>query len=94
MKISAVAPLILLFCSSGAVQATEMPATANSADAKKLVCFEQPRTGSNIKRKTCMTEEQAQERRKEDQASAEGLKRGSAGRSNTSKDGKLGIGAR
>lgn len=86
MKISVAVPLILAFCASGAVRAADKPATASPTPAKKLVCFEQPRTGSNIKRKTCMTEEQAAKRRKEDQAAAEGFKRGSSGRSNSSTD--------
>lgn len=91
MKVVAAAAVILLAVTGSKVLAAESKsANPAPAAAPKLVCSDAPRTGSNIKRRSCMTQEQAEARRREDQLATDGLKRGSAGRSSSTREQGLG----
>ena len=60
-----VLPLLLL----AAMQAPAADNKAPAAKARKprMVCTDAPATGSHISRRSCVTEEQAEERRRRDQ---------------------------
>jgi len=58
----------LLALAAGAAQAEAASKAAPATQAKpKLVCFSEPNTGSHIRKRTCITEEEAAARRKRDQ---------------------------
>ena len=73
MKTSYLVPFLLLAAVS--VQAAETkPAAkpeATSQAKKKLVCFTEAATGSHLRKRTCMTEAERDERQKKDREAME-----------------------
>lgn len=61
----------------------EDPASADAkADRKeRLVCFAEKTTGSNLRKRICMTESEREKRRKEDKAALAETRRSTAGAS-------------
>ncbi|HUR41197.1 MAG TPA: hypothetical protein VM240_08505 [Verrucomicrobiae bacterium] len=60
--------------------------SAAAADGSRVSCFSERVTGSNLRRKVCMTDADRDQRRKEDQASMENLKNGSSSRGKGNSD--------
>lgn len=69
-----------------ALAAAEPAASPPKAEGEARVCFSEARTGSNIKKRICMTEKEREARRQADQEAVQGFKGGSAGRSNAAEE--------
>lgn len=84
MKFVRIPLLAIALIAPAALTAAEPAMTpAKPAEGEGRVCFSEARTGSNIKKRICMTEKERDARRKADQEAVQGFKGGSAGRGNT-----------
>ena len=68
--------------------ANEQPAAAPAAkpSSGRLVCFTEPVTGSHMRKRVCMTEEERDRRRTEDQEALRKFKGGSGARGSAGAD--------
>jgi hypothetical protein len=72
-------------------QAEQQPASKAPAakSSGRLVCFTEPVTGSHMRKRVCMTEEERAQRRAEDQEAARRFKNSSSSRSKANVDPEL-----
>ena len=75
---------------AGAEQPAAAP-EANKPSSGRLVCFTEPVTGSHMRKRICMTEEERDRRRAEDQEALRKFKNSSSGRGNANVDPKVGL---
>ena len=89
MKTLWLVPFLLLAAVS--VQAAEAkPAAKPQPDSKSnLVCFSEKVTGSNLRKRLCMTEQERELRRQQDQEALGDLKGSSAGRKSSSTEANV-----
>jgi hypothetical protein len=65
---------LLAFAFAPALAADPPPPAKPTAPKAKVVCSSERSTGSHLRRRTCQTEAQREERRKQDQEAMERLK--------------------
>lgn len=75
MRMSVMATLAAL--AAGAAHAESAPKAA-AAEKPRLVCYSDPATGSHIKKRTCVTEQEYEARKKRDQEVMGNMKREAA----------------
>ena len=68
------------------VAAEQAPAAPAAKSSGRMVCFTEPVTGSNMRKRICMTEEERDRRRTEDQEALRKFKGASGGRGSAGKD--------
>lgn len=74
--------IVVVLAAVAATGGNAMAAEAKSATGSesRMVCFSERQTGSNLRKKICMTEAERERRRKEDQEALANLKNGSSAR--------------
>lgn len=70
---------LMVIAAVAATGGSAIAAEAKSGESR-MVCFSERQTGSNLRKKICMTEAERERRRKEDQEALANLKNGSSAR--------------
>jgi len=90
----ALATLLAAATLAAMLPASAEPPAAPAPEAKssgRLVCFTEPVTGSHMRKRICMTEEERERRRAEDQEALRKFKNSSGGRGNANVDPDIGL---
>lgn len=80
MKILKISAMVLALGGAGTALAAEP--VAEQGDGSRVVCFSEPKTGSHMRKRVCMTEAERDKRRAEDKEAMNSIKRGSSARGN------------
>ena len=85
MKRISMAAILLVCAGLAQASATDKKAAADGKAPSKLVCFMEATTGSHLKKRVCMTEEERARKKEASQTAAERLNRSAPASANRDK---------